>query len=103
MTAAPAAATAPMKTLPFISLSLRGSIASPATGDPPDETRVPQGPDETRAAVAVDSPDEAARRHVEEIVRDHAVRPDETRAGEPVGPDETGGRGRSGIPRDVVP
>src|SRR2546428_14196798 len=71
-----------MNTFPFMSASLRGSIALPGIGDPPDEPGVLQAPDEAgvETAVAADAPDKTGGRDVEEIVRDLLVRPDETGA-----------------------
>src|SRR5881296_3250051 len=94
-----------MNTFPFMSSSLRGSIALPDIGDPPDEAGILKPPDETHvvAAVAVDSPDETGGPDAEEIVRDHLVRPDETRGVQPVGPDEAARLRRAGVPGDVVP
>src|SRR6266850_990750 len=80
-----------MKTLPFISSSLRVSIALPGIGVPPDETAVSQRPDEAHvvAAIAGDTPDQACRSDIEEVVRDELVSPDETRAGQALVPDES--------------
>src|SRR5881628_3801953 len=94
-----------MKTLPFISSSLRESIALPGIGVPPDETRIPQGPDETHveAAVAADTPDQARRSDLEEVARDGLVAPDEPGAGQTIGPDEAARGGGARVPGDVVP
>src|SRR5437867_8506209 len=93
-----------MNTFPFMSASLRGSMALPGIGDPPDETGVLQAPDEAHveAAVAADAPDQAGGRDVEEIVRNQLVRPDETGAVEAIGPDEAARLRRAGGPGDIV-
>src|SRR5207245_9557665 len=97
MTTAPAAATTPMKTLPFMSASLLGSVALPAIGDPPDEAGVAQSPDEAHviAAVAADAPDQTRRSDVEEVVRDDLIAPDETGAAQAIVHDEAARRGRA--------
>src|SRR5881296_3417067 len=94
-----------MNTFPFMSASLRGSMALPGIGDPPDETGVLQAPDEAHveAAVAADAPDQAGGRDVEEIVRNQLVRPDETGAVEAIGPDEAARLRRTRGPGDIVP
>src|SRR5882762_12031791 len=104
-TAAPTAATAPMKTLPFMSPSLRESMGLPLIGQPPDQPGVPQAPDEAHveAAVAADTPDQTAGRDVEEIIRDRPVRPDQSGGVQSAGPDEAARHRRHGIPGDVVP
>src|SRR5882672_7463979 len=94
-----------MKTLPFISSSLRESVALPAIGVPPDETGVPQGPDEAHvvAAIAGDTPDQACRSDIEEVVRDELISPDEAGAVQPLVPDQTARGGCAGVPGDVIP
>src|SRR6266702_2956338 len=94
-----------MKTLPFISSSLREAIALPGIGVPPDEARISQAPDETHvvAAVAGGTPDQARRSDVEEVVRDELVAPDESGAAQTVGPDEAARGGHARVPGDVVP
>src|SRR5206468_8672217 len=94
-----------MKTLPFMSSSLLGSIGLPRIVQPPDEAGVTQAPDEAcvETAVAAVAPDEAGGRHVEEIVRDDLVLPDDSGGVQAVGPDQAARQWRAGAPGDVVP
>src|SRR6266511_1051224 len=82
-----------MKTLPFISSSLRGSIGLPDIVQPPDEAGV----------VSAVAPDQTGGRDVEEIIRDELVLPDDAGGVQALGPDETARQRRAGGPGDVVP
>src|SRR5881397_3275593 len=82
-----------------------GSIGLPRIVQPPDEAGVTQAPYEAcvETAVAAVAPDEAGGRHVEEIVRDDLVLPDDSGGVQALGPDEAARQRRAGVPGHIAP